>query len=129
MAQLRFSDRLLQAFGLTRKEARPCSFAFSTKQPSGEWQAFTFSLPVSFYLVDAVGATYGEIRSLASGIKSENYILVAELGSHALLVLRRSKKEDDQPLPVSVKTEEDYERVAGVIRKLKHRRRTPENWG
>ncbi len=118
MAQLRFSDRLLQAFGLTRKEARPCSFAFSTKQPSGEWQAFTFSLPVSFYLVDAVGATYGEIRSLASGIKSENYILVAELGSHALLVLRRSKKEDDQPLPVSVKTEEDYERVAGVIRKL-----------
>jgi hypothetical protein len=117
-SQLGFSDRILQAFGLTRKEARPCSFAFSTKPPPGDWRAHTFSLPVSFYLVDAVGATYGEVRSLASGVKNENYVLVADLGSHALLVLRSPKKEDAQLLLVSVKTDEDYERVAGVIKKL-----------
>src|SRR5207249_74200 len=52
------------------------------------------------------------------GIKNENYVILAEFGTHALLVLRRSKKQDDQPLFVSVKTDEDYERVAGVIKKL-----------
>ncbi len=113
-----FSFRILEAFNLDPKSARPCSFAFSTRQVPDSWKADTFDLPVPFYLVRSPGATYGEVRSLASGIKAENYVLLAEFRTHALLVLRRAKKEDNQPLLVSVKKEEDFERVANTIRKF-----------
>ena len=113
-----FSDRILKAFDVDSRSARPCSFAFSTKQPPGSWKAFTFGLPIPFYLVYTSGATYGEVKSLASGIKAENYVLLAEFGTHSLLVMRRAKKEENQPLLVGVKKEEDLERIANTIRKF-----------
>ena len=111
---------LMLADGLNRNDARPCSFAFSTSPHGEDWRAFTFSeLPIQLYLVRAIGASYGKIRSLASGIKTDNYILLAENGKHAILVLRRSKRDDNQPLLlVPIRGEDDCERVASTIRKF-----------
>lgn len=113
-----YSSRLLEAFGIDENNRRACSFAFSTKQVPRSWKAYTFELPIPFYLVHAPEGKFGEIKSLALGIRSENYVLLADLGSHALLVVRRAKKDDNAPLLVPVRNEEDYERVANTVRKF-----------
>lgn len=112
------SLRILQDFSLAVDSKRACSFAFSSKQVPKSWKAFTFELPIPFYLVHAPGAKFGEIKSLAMGISAENYVLLADLGSYALLILRRAKKGDNLPLLVPIRKQEDYERVASTIRKF-----------
>jgi len=59
------------------------------------------------------------VRGLALGIKSENYVLLADLGAQVVLVLRRSKKDDNESLLRLLKKEEDYELKALVRRVLR----------
>jgi len=87
-----YLDKLLVAFGVEEKSERPCSFAFSSKVVPSFWKAYFFDLPsrLPFYFVSAPNGKVTEIRSLASGIKAENFVLLADLGKEFLLVLRRS---------------------------------------
>lgn len=116
----------MQAFGIDPASKRPCSFAFSSKTAPQGWTAFTFDLPISkpvFYLVAAKDAKLGQIKSLASRIVAENYVLLmdrnGEEGSgDSVLVMRRSRKGDNSPLVVPLRKEEDYERVINAVRKF-----------
>jgi len=110
--------RIVKAFRIDEQTKRACSFAFSSKAVPSSWKAFSFDLPITFYYVYAPSGNVTQIRSLALGIRSENYVLLAELESQAVLVLRRSKKDDTVPLLVPLRKEEDYERVVNVVRKL-----------
>lgn len=116
--QQSFSRKVLEAFGIEQNARRECTFAFSTRQVPSNWRAFTFDLPFPFYLIYAPGARISDIKSLALGIKAENFVLLAEFGSYAVLVLRRAKKGEDLPLFVPLRKEEDYERVINTLRKF-----------
>ena len=112
-------ETLLEAFGVDEQNKRACSFAaISTRPAPSGWKAFTFDLPVLFYHVYAPGGNVTRVRSLALGIRHENYVLLAELDSHVVLVLRRSKKDDKVPLLVPLRREEEYERVVNAVRKF-----------
>jgi len=116
-------SKLLESFGVKEAEKRACSFSFSSKAgsvPSG-WRAFTFDLAVPFWFVTAPGARTTEIRSLAAGIPAENYMLLADAGAYALLVLRRHKKDDNSPLLIPMRKDEEFERVMAVMRRLNFR--------
>jgi hypothetical protein len=113
-----YAERILEALGINPKDRRVSSFAFSRKPPPGQWEAFTFEIPVPLYFVRATEGTYGQVRTLASGIKADNYILVADLGNSAILVMRRVKKGENVPLVVPVRKEEDYERIANILKKF-----------
>lgn len=111
-------ERLLRAFGLAEKSKRSISFAFSSKVVPSNWKAFSFDLEWEFYYVSAPGANLSQIRALASGIGKENFGLVAVTEGLVFLVLRRSMKDDNVPLLVPLRREEDYERAIGVIKKF-----------
>jgi hypothetical protein len=110
--------RVLDAFGVREAEKRACSFAFSSRSVPASWKAFSFGLQWEFYYVLAPNGNITQIRSLALGISKENFALLAVCDNQVILVLRRSKKEDNMPLLVPLRKEEDFERVIGVIRKL-----------
>lgn len=112
------AERVLRAFGLNEKAKRPISFAFSSKVVPSGWKAFGFDLPWEFYYVLAPNANLSQVRSLASGIGRENFALLAITDSQVVLVLRRSKKDDNAPLPFPLRKEEDFERVIGAIRRF-----------
>ena len=109
---------ILEAFGVDEQSKRACSFAFSSRPVPPPWKAYTFDLPFAFYYVYAPNGSITQIRSLALGIRSENYVLLAEFETQAVLILRRSKKEDSAPLLVPLRKEEDYERVVNAIKKF-----------
>jgi len=111
-------ERLLQAFGLDEKTKRAISFAFSSKAIPSNWKAFSFDLPWEFYYVLSPDANLSQIRALASGISKENFGLVAVTGGQVFLVLRRSMKDDNVPLLVPLRREEDYERAIAAIKKF-----------
>lgn len=111
------AKRVLEAFGVDEQVKRACSFAFSSRPVPASWKAFTFELPLAFYYVLAPGGNVTQIRSLAFGVSKENFVLLAVLDSQVVLVLRRSKKDDNAPLPVPLRKEEDFERVVSAIRK------------
>lgn len=113
-----FAKRVLEAFGLHEKSKRPISFAFSSKTVPTNWEAYTFDLEWEFYYVIAPGANLSQVRSLTSGISKENFGLVAALDSQLILVFKRSKKDDNGPLIVILRKEEDLERAVGAIKKF-----------
>lgn len=110
--------KALEAFGVREQSKRACSFAFSSRPAPANWQAFTFDLPVAFYYVLASHGNITQIKSFALGIGKENFVLLAAFDTHAVLILRRSKKDDNAPLLVPLRREEDLERVVSAIRKL-----------
>jgi hypothetical protein len=114
------AEKILGAFGVDERGKRACSFAFSSRAVPSSWKAFTFQLPsdLSFYYVLAPGGNLTQIRSLAFGISRENFVLLAVLDRQVVLVLRRSKKDDNAPLLVPLRKEEDFERVTSGIRRL-----------
>ena len=111
------AKRVLEAFGVDEQVKRACSFAFSSRPVPASWKAFAFELPLAFYYVFAPGGNVTQIRSLAFGVSKENFVLLAVLDSQVVLVLRRSKKDDNAPLPVPLRKEEDFERVVSAVRK------------
>ncbi len=104
--------------GLSEGLRRSSSFAFSSKQPGEGWEAFSYDVPVAVYFVLAKGATFGQVRTLASGIKADNFALVADLGGNAVVVMQRAKKGENVPLVVPIRKEEDLERVVNTLRKF-----------
>jgi len=114
------ASRVLGAFGLEEASKRACSFAFSSRIVPSTWKAFTFDLPsrLPFFYVAAPNGKISQIRSLAFGIRAENYVLLADLGAQSLLVLRRSKKGENAPLFIPLRKEEDFERIVNVVRKF-----------
>src|SRR5271157_5967747 len=90
--------RVLGAFGLSEQTKRACSFNFSSRPAPSSWKAYTFEAHMQFYYVLAPNGNVTQVRSLALGISKENFVLVAELDRQAVLVLRRSKKDDNVPL-------------------------------
>lgn len=112
--------RVLEAFGIDEQTKRACSFAFSSRLAPSSWKAFTFELPsnLAFYYVLAPGGNLTQVRSLALGISKENFVLLAECDSQVVLVLRRSKKDDNAPLPIPLRKEEDFERAVSAIRRF-----------
>jgi hypothetical protein len=111
-------QKVLEAFGVKDEAKRACSFAFSSRVVPSSWRAFTFDLPLAFYYVFAPGGTVTQVRSLALGIGKENFVVLAVLDSQVVLVLRRSKKDDDAPLFVVLRKEEDFERVISAVRRF-----------
>jgi Eco57I restriction-modification methylase len=112
-----YASKIIESMRIDPKEIRPSSFAFSSKQAPEKWEAFTFGAPVPTYLVLAREGTPGQVRTLASGIKADNYILVASLGANAALVIKRAKKGENLPLFLLVRRDEDFERVANTLKK------------
>ena len=110
--------RVLEAFGVDEKSKRACSFAFSSRPVPSSWKAFTFDLPLAFFYVLAPGGNLTQVRSLASGISKENFVLLAECDWQVVLVLRRSKKDDNAPLPIPLRKEEDFEKTVSAIRRF-----------
>lgn len=110
--------KILEAFGIEDKRKRTCSFAFSSKSVPSYWKAFTFDLQWEFYYVLAPDGNLSRIKSLASGIGKENFAMIAVLSDYVVLVLRRFKKDDNSPLVLSVRKEEDLERVTNALRKF-----------
>jgi hypothetical protein len=111
-------QKVLEAFGVKDEAKRACSFAFSSRVVPSSWRAYTFDLPLAFYYVLAPGGTVTQVRSLALGIGNENFVVLAVLDSQVVLVLRRSKKDDDTPLFVVLRKGEDFERVIGAVRRF-----------
>lgn len=113
-----YAARVLDSLGINPDQARSSSFAFSTKQPAEGWAAFAFDAPVPVYYVKASEGTYGQVRTLASGIRADTYVLVADMGINAILVMKRVKKGESVPLVIPLRKEEDCERVANTLRKF-----------
>ena len=111
-------QKILEAFGVKDEARRACSFAFSSRPVPSSWKAFTFDLPLAFFYVLAPGGSLTQVRALASGISKENFVLLAECDGHVVLVLRRSKKDDNAPLPIPLRKEEDFEKVISVVRRF-----------
>jgi hypothetical protein len=111
-------ERVLEAFGVSVTVGRQCSFAFSSKPASAGWVAFSFDLPFLFYYVKAPHGVVTQVKSLCSGIASQNFVVLAVLDDCAVLVLRRPKKEDVGPLLLVLRREEDFDRVVSVARKF-----------
>jgi hypothetical protein len=111
-------ERILSAFGLNEQAKRACSFSFSSRPASSSWKAYTFETHMQFYYVLAPNGNVTQVRSLALGISKENFVLVAELDRQVVLVLRRSKKDDNVPLLIPLRKGEDFERVIGSVRKF-----------
>jgi hypothetical protein len=82
------------------------------------WKAFALELPLTFYYVLAPGGNLTQVRSLSLGIGKENFVVLAECDGQVVLVLRRSKKDDNAPLPVPLRKEEDFERAVSAIRRF-----------
>jgi hypothetical protein len=82
------------------------------------WKAFALELPLTFYYVLAPGGNLTQVRSLSLGIGKENFVILAECDDQVVLVLRRSKKDDNAPLPVPLRKEEDFERAVSAIRRF-----------
>jgi hypothetical protein len=104
-------------------ERRPSSFAFSSSSSRAQtegWKPYVLeSVPFPFYYIDSPGANATEIRALASGISAENFVLLAEADERlCFLVIRRSKKGENSPLIISIRKQEDMERVQAAIKKL-----------
>jgi len=108
---------ILEAFRLREGDKRGCSFAFSSRSAPSGWRAYTFEAPLSFYLVEAPGGNLTQIKALANGIGKDYFILLASMDKHAVLVLRRYKKDDNAPFAVVLRKEEDFERVISAVRK------------
>jgi hypothetical protein len=129
-------QKVLEAFGVKDEAKRACSFAFSSRVVPSSWRAFTFDLPLAFYYVLAPGGTVTQVRSLALGIGKENFVVLAVLDSQVVLVLRRSKKDDDAPLFVVLRKEEDFEPELGaklpknlsLIEETYRKKEKPEWW-
>jgi hypothetical protein len=111
--------KLLEAFRIDERSRRACSFAFSSRSAPSSWKAFTFELPsnLAFYYVLAPSGNLTQVKSLALGISKDNFVLVAECDNHVVLVLRRSKKDDNAPLSIPLRKEEDFERVIAAVKK------------
>lgn len=110
--------RILEAFGIDEQTKRACSFAFSSRTVPASWKAFTFEVPLTLYYVFAPGGNLTQIRSLAFGISKENFVLLAVLDSQVILVLRRSKKDDNAPVLRPLRKEEDFELVVSTVRRF-----------
>jgi hypothetical protein len=111
-------QKILEAFGVKDEARRACSFAFSSRPVPSSWKAFTFDLPLAFFYVLAPSGSLTQVRALASGISKENFVLLAECDGQVVLVLRRSKKDDNAPLPIPLRKEEDFEKVISVVRRF-----------
>lgn len=111
-------QKILEAFGVRDEMKRACSFAFSSRAVPSSWRAFTFDLPVAFYYVLAPNGTVTQVRSLSLGISKENFVVLAVLDNQVVLVLRRFKKDDNSPLLVVLRKEEDFERVVSAVRRF-----------
>jgi len=112
------AKRILEAFGVDEQSKRACSFAFSSRPVPSSWKAFTFDLPVAFFYVLAPDGNLTQVRALASGISKENFVLLAVCDGQVVLVLRRSKKDDNAPLPIPLRKEEDFEKAVSAIRRF-----------
>jgi len=113
-------QKVLNTFNVKEEAKRSCSFAFSSRTVPSSWKAFTFEIPsnLAFYYVLAPGGTVTQVRSLAFGVSKENFVILAVLDSQAVLVLRRSKKDDTAPFLVVLRKEEDFERVTSAVRRF-----------
>jgi hypothetical protein len=112
------TTRIFRSLGFDEGAKRASSFAFSKNQAPKEWKVFTFDSPLPIYYIIAINSKTTEIRSFINGIQAENYILVANLENHDLVVIRRSKNGENQPLIIPLRKEEDYDRVISVLQRL-----------
>ncbi len=112
------TSRIFQSLGFDEGSKRAASFAFCRNPAPKDWKAFTFSSPLPIYHIIALKSKTTEMRSFINGIQAENYILIANLEGHDLIVIRRSKKGENQPLIIPLRKEEDYDRVINVVQRL-----------
>ena len=85
----RFIQKIFEALKVAESERSTCSFAFSKTKPiPTSWKCFTSDLAIPFWHIYAPGAKQSEIRRLSSGISVENFMLLADLGEAAVLVIK-----------------------------------------
>lgn len=119
-----FASAIIGSFGLDPNKKRASSFAFTSKQPTGAAKAFKFDVPFEFDIVQYPTARATEVRSIASGISVENFILLVEAEPQVcFFAIRRAKKLNDVSgnppvIIISIRNDSDLERVAGAVRKF-----------
>ena len=100
--------------GLNFSSLRPTHLSFSLKPAPKSWKAHTFDAFFPVYRIEATEAKIGEIRNFVTGIRSDNYIILAELRDATLLCMSRSKK-GEPPLILPLHSADEYERVVNVL--------------
>ncbi|VVB71584.1 Uncharacterised protein [uncultured archaeon] len=113
-------QRFFEKLKMDEHDLTPCSFAFTKfKSIPGEWRCSTFDLAIPFWHIFAPGARSSDLRKLSAGIQVENFMLLADLGDSSLLVIRTyGKGKGEKPLFKSLRKIEDYDEMAGVLRKF-----------
>lgn len=112
-------QKVWDALKLDENAKTPCSFAFSKTKPiPGSWKCFSSDLAVPFWHIYAPGAKQSEIKKVASGISTENFMLLADLGEASLLVIKTfGKGKGEKPLFKFLRKNNDYEEAANALRK------------
>ncbi|OPY50939.1 MAG: hypothetical protein A4E48_01693 [Methanosaeta sp. PtaU1.Bin060] len=116
----RFIQKIFEALKVAESERSTCSFAFSKTKPiPASWKCFTSDLAIPFWHIYAPSARQSEIRRLSSGISAENFMLLADLGEAAVLVIKTfGKGKGEKPLFKLLRKSEDYDEAANALRKF-----------
>ena len=110
---------LLSALKLTDSSKRKASFSVSVKSPLPGWTLYSFdteSLPV--YLLEAKDYGLSQVYSFAAGINKEAFILICDLGKRQVVIAKRPGKEGNPIVRRVISTQEELEKVEGVLRKI-----------
>jgi hypothetical protein len=117
------TNGILSAIGLDYNKIRPTTLSISSKGAPKTWKAYTLDAFFPLFRIQATGAKISEIRNFISGIRTDNYIVIAELSDVTLLCMSRAKK-GEAPYILPIRTTDEYERILNVLKK--HNFRTDE---
>jgi len=109
--------KLWDALRLDEEAMTACSFAFSKeKSTPGDWRCFSADLALPFWHISAPGGKQSEIRKLALGIGVDNFMLTADLGESALLVIKTyGKGKGEKALFRVLRKAADFDEAANVL--------------
>ena len=111
-----YADGIFRSMGLDISTMRQTSLSFSLRLAPMSWKAHTFEAFFPVYRIDAKEAKINDIRNFVAGIRTDNYIVLAELSDITLFCISRAKK-GELPLILPLRSTDDYERVINVLRR------------
>jgi hypothetical protein len=110
---------LLSALKLDPASMRRATFHISDRSPMPGWILYAFDVKfLPIYLLEAKGYGLTQVYSFAAGINKEAFILICDLGGRTALVAKRPGKEGNPLVRRVLSFKDDYEKVAGVLRKI-----------
>ncbi len=124
MSTSNFANVIIESLGLKDENKRVSSLAFSSKSSLVSAKSFIFDVPFAMYYLQAPAAKASEVRSFASGIALDNFVLIVESQpSMCFFVIRRARKLNDvsgNPLTliIPIRNEDDLERIVTTTKKF-----------